>query len=95
MLIVAALVTVSPTKIDCGLLAAPVELIVMFPEYVPAVSPTGLTEMLRFAGVVPPFGVTSSQLPPEVVVADVLKVMAVPLLATDTFCPPGRELPGW
>ena len=44
------------------------------PEYVPAVSPAGLTEMLRIAGVVPLFGVTTSQLPPEVVVAEALKV---------------------
>jgi hypothetical protein len=94
-LIVAALVTVSVTKIDCGLLEAPVELIVTFPEYAPAVSPAGLTETLSLAGVVPLFGVTTSQLPPEVVVAEALKVRAVPLLPTETFCPPGTTLPGW
>ena len=65
MLIVAALVTVSPTEIDCGLLEAPVALIVMLPEYVPVASPTGLTEMARLAGVVPLLGLTDSQLPPE------------------------------
>jgi hypothetical protein len=57
--------TVSVTKIDCGLLEAPVALIVMLPEYVPVPSPSGLTEMLRLAGVVPPLGLTDSQLPPE------------------------------
>jgi len=56
MPIIAALVTVSPTRIDCGLLEAPVELIATFPEYVPAPSPDGLTEMLRLAGVVPLLG---------------------------------------
>jgi hypothetical protein len=95
MLIAAVLVTVSVIKIDCGLLDAPVELIVRFPEYAPAPSPAGLTEMLRFAGVVPLFGVTSSQLPPEVVVAEAVKAKAAPLLPTDTFCPPGTTPPVW
>jgi hypothetical protein len=95
MLIVAPLVTASVTEIDCGLLEAPVELIVMFPKYVPVPSPAGLTEMLRIAGVVPLVGVANSQLPPELVVADALKVRAVPLLPTETFCPPGAAPPGW
>jgi hypothetical protein len=87
--------TVSVTKIDCGLLEAPAELIVTFPEYAPAPSPPGFTEMLRFAGVVPLFGVTNSQLPPEVVVTEALKAKAAPLLPTDTLCPPGVAPPSW
>ena len=94
-LIVAALVTISVTEIDWGLLEAPVVLIATFPEYVPVPSPAGLAEMLRLAGVVPLLGLTDSHLPPEVVVAEALNVRAVPLLSTATLCPPGRELPVW
>jgi hypothetical protein len=42
-----------------------------------------LTETLRFAGVVPVFGATESQLPPDVVVAEALKLKAIPLLPKD------------
>ena len=59
----------SVTKIDCGLLEAPVELIVTFPEYVATASPVGLAETLRFAGIVPLPGLTDSQLPPDWVLA--------------------------
>jgi len=77
------------------LLDAPVELIVTFPEYVPAASPAGLTEMLRFAGVVPLLGVTDSQLPPKVVVAVALKVRAAPLLLIASACSFGVGPPAW
>ena len=95
MLIVGALVSVRVTEMDCGLLEAPVEVIVMLPDYLPVPSPDGLTEILRLAGVVPLLGPTDSQLPPPVVFAEALKVRAVPLLPTDTFCPPGAAPPGW
>ena len=94
-LIVGALVTANVTEIDCGLLEAPVELIETLPKYVPVPSPAGLAEMLRIVGVVPLFGVTTSQLPPEVGVAEALRVRAVPLLPTETFCPPGTAPPVW
>jgi len=87
--------TVSETEMDCGLLEAPVELTVMLPKYVPVPSPTGLTEILRLAGVVPLFKVTESQVPPEVVVAEALKVRAIPLLPTDTDCIAGATPPVW
>ena len=91
-LIVGALVTVSATEIDCGLLGAPVELIATFPEYVPAPIPAGLTETLRFAGVLPLFGVTASQLPPEVVVAVAVKIKA-PVEVTLRVCVAGLLWP--
>jgi len=90
-----AVETVSVTETVCGLLEAPVELIVTFPKYVPVPSPAVLTEMLRYAGVVPALGLTDSQLPPEVVVAEALKARAVPLLPTATFWTPGAAPPGW
>jgi hypothetical protein len=71
------------TEIDWELSGTPGELIVMLPVYVPVPSPTGLTETLRFAGVVPVFGATESQLPPDVVVAEALKLKAIPLLPKD------------
>jgi hypothetical protein len=73
----------SVTEIDCGLPGAPGELIAMLPGYVPVPSPAGLTETPRFAGVVPVFCVTESQLPPDVVVAEALKLKAIPLLPKD------------
>jgi len=83
------------TRIDCGLLEAPVELIVTFPKNVPVPSPAGLTKTLRFAGVVPLFGVTTSQLPPAAVVAEALKVSAAPLLLIASACPFGVAPPVW
>jgi hypothetical protein len=86
--------TVSVTKIDCGLLEAPVELIVTFPEYVATASPVGLTETLRFAGIVPLPGLTDSQLPPDWVLAVAAKLSAPPvLLLIVSACPVGAGPP--
>jgi hypothetical protein len=46
--------TVSVTVTLCGLFAAPLEVRVTVPVYVPAANPAGLTETLTFPGVVPP-----------------------------------------
>jgi len=87
--------TARVTEIASGLLEAPVELSVMLPEYVPAASPEGLVEMARAAGVVPLAGLTESQLPPEKLVAEALKVRATPLLPIDTLCAAGTALSVW
>src|SRR5436190_19495061 len=55
------------TLIACGLFAAPSDVKVISPVYVPGASPFGLTEMVKFAAGLPADptgGVTASQLPP-------------------------------
>ena len=85
--------TVRVTATVCGLLASAGEVSVMAPEYVPAVSPAGLTETASAAGVVALAGETLSQLPPELVEAAAVKESAAPVLETETLCAAGDGEP--
>ena len=49
-------VTVRVTATDCGLPAAPAELMDTDPLYVPGASPAGLTDTLTLPGIDPPAG---------------------------------------
>jgi hypothetical protein len=80
MLIVGAL-TVTLTATVCGLLLAPGAVIVIAPLYVLGLNPAGFTDTLKLAGVVPLVGLTTSQLPPDVVTVNGEGVAAVKVKA--------------
>jgi hypothetical protein len=88
---VGAAATVRVTLTVIGPLLAPVELICTVPLYVPAAREFARIETLTVPGVVP-LGVAASQLPPVVVLTDVVNGIAAPPEAvTDRFCAPGSE----
>ena len=75
---------------------APLTLILTEPEYEPAARLPGLTETVTDLGIVPLVGLTSSQLPPDVVDAVAEKFRIEPsLVARFKLCPPGLLLPVW
>ena len=79
-------VIVRVTASVCGLLGAAPAATTTDPVYVPADSPGGITEIFRLLGVAPKSGPAESQLPPELVVNDTVKLTAVPsVLVTDAF----------
>jgi hypothetical protein len=57
-------VIVRVTGTLCGLFAAPVEVMLTLPVYVPAAMLPGVTDTLMLPGVLPP-PVADSQLPPD------------------------------
>jgi len=76
------LVTTNCTGTVCGEFAAPLEVTVIVPLYVPAASPVGFALILRVDGVEPVPGVTASHAPPD---AAAVMLSTVPLLVTDRF----------
>jgi len=85
--------TTSDTRMFSGVLVAPAETTVIVPSYVPGGRPAPLARMLRLAGVVPPEGVTESQVPPDVVVALTVKLTAPPELVRATLAGAGAAPP--
>jgi hypothetical protein len=85
--------TTNDTSMFSGVLVAPAETTVILPLYVPGARPPPLTSTLRLAGVVPPEGVTESQVPPDVVLALTVKVTAPPELVMATLAGAGAAPP--
>lgn len=70
-------------------------MIVIAPLYVPAARLVAFTETVSEPGVEPEVGATDNQLPPEVVDAAAVKLIAAPLLATESDCAAGLPAPIW
>jgi hypothetical protein len=75
--------TTSVTVALCGMLEAPLDVIVTVPLYVPGARPVGFTETLTVPGVVGPDAEVDNQVPPELVALAAVKFNCVPLLLTE------------
>lgn len=80
-------VTLRVTGTDIGLLLAPVEANETLPVYVPAAKPVATMPTVAEKGVLPPGGITVSQLPPTgVVLVAMVTAIGTPPLVTKTDC---------